>query len=522
MEKFDVIIIGGGPSGYAAAMRAIDLDKKVCLIEKDKIGGAAIYNGALSSKTLWEIANKVNDINQFSKIDAIETDDTIARRNAHQIILPNFNKWLSNNVPYKMEWHEVKKALKEAINERSSQLTQQIDFLVSHANTAQFTFEKGTAHFISVHEICITNGTTSKTIYGENVIIATGSRPNIPASIKVDEQFIFTSDGIEHIHEYPKSIVIVGGGVIGCEYATIFANFGQTKVHIIDRQERILPFEDEDISTLVSESLESKGVTIHHEASLVRMEVIDNEVEYELSYPDRPNCVIRVEKALLSVGRVPNHENLHLENAGVKLSKRGVHIGDNDTQTNIPSIYTVGDVSGRITLVNMGEIEGRYAIEKAYGLNRNALNYDNICTIMFLNPEVACIGLNEQNCIEKNIPVKIVKIDYSLIARAIAMRKTKGFFKIIVSNDNEMKILGMRAVGMHASTAIQAVGLLIKMNEGIEALSELVHPHPSIVEGIQECVRVLLNKSIFKSTILNDKLQCYSLVNGVKTPLERL
>ena len=130
MEKFDVIIIGGGPSGYAAAMRAIDLDKKVCLIEKDKIGGAAIYNGALSSKTLWEIANKVNDINQFSKIDAIETDDTIARRNAHQIILPNFNKWLSNNVPYKMEWHEVKKALKEAINERSSQLTQQIDFLV--------------------------------------------------------------------------------------------------------------------------------------------------------------------------------------------------------------------------------------------------------------------------------------------------------------------------------------------------------------------------------------------------------
>jgi dihydrolipoamide dehydrogenase len=293
-------------------------------------------------------------------------------------------------------------------------------------------------------------------------------------------------------------------------------------VHIIDRQERILPFEDEDISTLVSESLESKGVTIHHEASLVRMEVIDNKVEYELSYPDRPNCVIRVEKALLSVGRVPNHENLHLENAGVKLSKRGVHIGDNDTQTNVPSIYTVGDVSGKITLVNMGEIEGRYAIEKAYGLNTNTLNYDNICTIMFLNPEVACIGLNEQNCIEKNIPVKIVKIDYSLIARAIAMRKTKGFFKIIVSNDNEMKILGMRAVGMHASTAIQAVGLLIKMNEGIEALSELVHPHPSIVEGIQECVRVLLNKSIFKSTILNDKLQCYSLVNGVKTPLERL
>lgn len=336
MEKFDVIIIGGGPSGYAAAMRAIDLDKKVCLIEKNKIGGAAIYNGALSSKTLWEIANKVNDINQFSKFDSTETADSTTVRKAHQIILPNFNKWISNDVPYKMEWKDVKTALKEAINERSAQLTQQIDFLVSHANNAQFTFEKGTAHFITAHEICITNENSSKTIYGENVVIATGSRPNIPTSIKVDEEFIYTSDGIEHINEYPKSIVIVGGGVIGCEYATIFANFGQTKVHIIDRQERILPFEDDDISKLVSESLESKGVTIHHEASLVRMEVIDNEVEYELSYPDRPNSILRVEKALLSVGRVPNHENLNLENAGVKLSKRGVHIGDNDTQTNIP------------------------------------------------------------------------------------------------------------------------------------------------------------------------------------------
>lgn len=522
MENFDVIIIGGGPSGYAAAMRAIDLDKKVCLIEKNKIGGAAIYNGALSSKTLWEIANKVNDINQFSRMDNHELDINLTNKKPNQIILPNFNKWFINSSPYKIEWSDVKVAINEAINERSSQLIEQIEFLISNKNVAKFTFKKGTAKFVSSNEICVSNNEESDIITADKIIIATGSRPNSPINIKVDEKNIFTSDGIEHIEDYPKSIVIVGGGVIGCEYATIFANFGQTKVHIIDRQERILPFEDEDISTLVSESLESKGVIIHHEASLIRMNIIDNEVEYELSYPNKPNEILRVEKALLSIGRIPNYEELCLENAGVKLSKRGVHIGDNDTQTNIPNIFTIGDVSGRITLVNMGEIEGRYAIEKAYGYAKSSLNYDNICTIMFLNPEVACIGLNEQNCIQQNIPVKIVKIDYSLIARAIAMRKTKGFFKIIVTNDNEMKILGMRAVGMHASTAIQAVGLLIKMNKGIEALSELVHPHPSIVEGIQECVRVLLNKSIFKTSILKNKLQCYSLVDGIKTNLDRL
>ena len=130
--------------------------------------------------------------------------------------------------------------------------------------------------------------------------------------------------------------------------------------------------------------------------------------------------------------------------------------------------------------------------------------------------------MNEQQCIAQNIPVKVVKIDYSVMARAIAMRKTQGFFKIIVTNDKDMHILGMRAVGEHASSAIQAIGLLIKLTMPIEVLSELIHPHPSIVEGIQECVRMLLKRSVFKSSVFKDKLACYSLVDGVKTPLERL
>ena len=170
----------------------------------------------------------------------------------------------------------------------------------------------------------------------------------------------------------------------------------------------------------------------------------------------------------------------------------------------------------------MGEIEARHAVEKAFLDSVVPLSYDNVCTIMFLKPEVAAVGVNESECIKKNIPVKVVKLDYSVIARAIAMRKTQGFFKIIVTNDDEMRIIGMRAVGEHASSAIQAVGLLIKMNASVEVLAELVHPHPSIVEGIQECVRMLLNKSIFKSSVFKDKLACYSLMDGVKTPLERL
>jgi dihydrolipoamide dehydrogenase len=141
---------------------------------------------------------------------------------------------------------------------------------------------------------------------------------------------------------------------------------------------------------------------------------------------------------------------------------------------------------------------------------------------MFLNPEVAVVGMSEQEAVQKGISVKVAKIDFSCIARAVAMRKTKGFFKIIVSNDDEMKILGMRAIGEHASSAIQAVQLLIYMNKGIDELAHMIYPHPSIIEGIQECVRMLLKKSIYKSSVLKDKLKCYVCENGTCTPISNL
>jgi dihydrolipoamide dehydrogenase len=496
MEKFDLIVIGGGPAGYAAAMRGIDFGKRVCLIEMDKVGGAGVYNGALSSKTLWELSNRVADVN-----------DMIVSK---------------GRTKFELSWEDVKKNLAEAIFERKFQYSAHIKLLQTETMHKLLHYERGHGYLLSNNEVRISHEGEEKIIWGENIILATGSRPRRMPEFDVDEKVILTSNGIDNIDDYPKSLVIVGAGVIGCEYATIFSNFGRTKVYIIDRQERILPFEDADISRLISSNLTDKGVVIHSNAKLERLEKIDGEVEYELSYPDGSREIIRVEKALLSIGRQPNIENLGLENAGVSMSKRGVHIGDDDTRTNVPNIYAVGDVSGRIALVNMGEIEARHAVEKAFGNKPELLNYDNICTIMFLNPEVASVGFNEQQCVEQSIPIKVVKIDYSLITRAIAMRKTQGFFKIIVTNDSEMRILGMRVVGAHASTAIQAVGLLIKLNMPIEVLSELIHPHPSIVEGIQECVRMLLNRSIFKSSVFKDKLACYSLVEGVKTPLERL
>ncbi len=496
MEKYDLIVIGGGPAGYAAAMRAIDFGKSVCLIEKDLVGGAGLYNGALSSKTLWEISQKVHEVNRVTKNLRSEA--------------------------FHLSWDEVRMTLEEALFERKFHYSCHLRLLQGKLSRGNFEFKRGFAKLLSKHEVEISHNENQEVISGDFIILSTGSKPRILPNIPVDNKHILTSDSIENIKNYPKSLVIIGAGVIGCEYATIFSNFGQTKVYIIDRKDRILPFEDEDVSEVVSKNLKAKGVTIHSEAELERIEVINGEVEYELSYPDGSREVIRVEKALLSVGRIPNLEHLGLESAGVTLSTRGAYVEDGDTVTNVPNIFAVGDLIGRIALVNMAEIEGRYTVEKIFSNSARELNYDNVCTIMFLQPEVALVGKNEQQCVQQNIPIKVVKLDYSMIARAIAMRRTEGFFKIIVTNDNEMRILGMRAVGEHASSAIQAVGLLIKMNASIETLAELIHPHPSIVEGVQECVRMLLNRSIFKPPVFRDKMSVYSVVDGVKTELEYL
>jgi dihydrolipoamide dehydrogenase len=282
---------------------------------------------------------------------------------------------------------------------------------------------------------------------------------------------------------------------------------------LIDKGDRILPFEDSDIVDVISDNLESKQVLVHHNSKLIDLQIVNGEVEYELEYDNGEKKKFQVEKALVSVGRIPNYENLGLQEIGVEIDARGII--DDLTQTSVSNIYAVGDITADIALVNVGELEGRYAIERIYGKPLHKLIYENISTIMFLAPEVAGVGFNEIQAKQKGISYKVTSLRYSNISRATAMRNTQGFIKLLVTNDDKMKILGMRVVGEHASSAIQAVALLISMDKGVEELAELIHPHPSIIEGIQECARMLLGKSMFKPTVLLESMACKTCVEGV-------
>jgi len=478
MEKYDLCIIGAGPSGYAAAMRAIDFDKKILLIEKAEIGGAGVTNGALSSKTWWELARHV--------------DSVYANKSRYNLSTPELN------------FNELRDQVNEAVAERKGLLLSHIKQLQHPDNAKAITYLKGTARLKTPHLVEIEHGGNVTEIETDYVILATGSRPRKLPDIPIDEKIIMTSDGISNLTEFPKSLVIVGAGVIGCEFSTIFSSMKCTKVHLIDKGERILPFEDEDIVEIIEQNMEAHDVLIHRNSKMIRMDIVNGEVEYELEYNDGRKEIFKVEKALVSVGRVPNYENLGLEEINVEIDGRGII--DTDTQTSVANIYAVGDITADIALVNVGELEARYAVERIFGTPLRKLVYDNISTIMFLYPEVAGVGLNEIQAKDKGMDFKVASVEYQIIPRAIAQRNTQGFVKMLVTNDDEMKIIGLRVVGEHASSAMQAVALLISMDKGIDELAECVHPHPSIPEGIQECVRLFLGKSTFKPYALKNLL----------------
>jgi dihydrolipoamide dehydrogenase len=486
MEKYDLVIIGAGPSGYAAAMRSLDFKKKTLLVERIRVGGTGITNGALSSKTWWELSR---DEARFRTIV-----------NRYNIKAPQAN------------FKEIQAEVRRAVGERIRLLEEHMAQMKESNYSNLLTFRTGSASLLTNHEIEISYGAQKEVVWAENIILATGSRPRHLPELPIDEKIVMTSEGIENMDDFPESMVIVGAGVIGCEYATIFAGFGKTKVHLIDKGSKILPFEDDDVVRIIERNMEHSDVLIHRSSKLVRMEIINGRVEYELEYLEGGTAVFNVEKALVSVGRVANLEDLWSDKVDITISKRGIE--DNDTQTNISNIYAVGDLTADISLVNVGELEGRYAVEKIFGNPKRKLVYENISTIMFLNPEVAGVGLNENQAKEKGLEYKVVTLEYNTITRAIAMRNTQGFIKLLVTNDETMKILGMKVVGLHSSSAIQAVALLISMDKGIEELAECVHPHPSITEGIQECVRMLLGKSLFKPLALRGRISCRSFKNG--------
>lgn len=487
MERYDLIVIGAGAAGFSAAMRAVDMNKQVCIIEKSALGGAGVLFGALSSKTLWQLSQDyaiANCVDRGYRASGLHID-----------------------------FKKVLKSVKAASKTKIYQIKSQIETLTKGKfPDKSLTLKHGYAQFIDHHTVEITKNGKSEKIYAEGIVIATGSSPRIYKGIEPDGQRIISSDDIFKLKEFPEKMLIVGSGIIGTEFATIFSNFKQTEVHLLDRQHRVIPFEDDDLSDFVSKNLENNGVIIHHTANLRTIKKLTDSLEVVLDFKDGHSQVIEVDIAFIAIGRVPNTNEIGLEKIGVMPDKKGYLQIDKQGKVfstkGYQNIYAAGDITGQAQLFSVAEMQGRYAVRGMLNKLSRPINYYNMPTLMFFKPEVAAVGLNEKMLQKMKIPYKMVLYSNELINRALAMRNTEGFIKILASNDSEERILGMRAAGPQASSFIVSVAHIMNQKNSISQILETIHPHPSITEGIQDCLRVLKNKSVYKP---------YAFPNLIKT-----
>ena len=398
-----------------------------------------------------------------------------------------------------LDYTSVIAAVREATDERASLLERQIaSFGSPDERGASVRLARGVGRFCSPNEVILSasDGSTER-ISARFFLVATGSRPRDLPSVKTDGRRVITSDHIEDLPDFPRELVVLGAGVVGCEYATMFSRFGRTGVHLLDREPRILPFEDEDVSSVVTEAFREQGLTIHHETRLQSATLTDDGVLCELA---GPGGISKIEAShlLLSIGRVPNTDDIGLDAAGVARAPNGAILAT-DTVTSVPHIYAAGDTTADIALANVAELEGRHAVERMFGVSPIPLRYEALSSILFLSPEVASVGLNEQQAKKAGVRYRAAVVDNRMVARNVAMRATRGFVKLLATEDG--RVLGLRVVGPQASSTIQGVAFLIDRGGTLEDIDHCIHPHPAIPEAVQECARLLLGRSIHKPSV---------------------
>ncbi|MCM8771717.1 MAG: dihydrolipoyl dehydrogenase [Candidatus Omnitrophica bacterium] len=430
MEKYDVIIIGGGPAGYPCAIRCSQYGKKVLLIEEFAIGGVCLNRGCIPTKALYSISEEISSV-KYSSIE--------------------------KKVNY--DWNKI---LNEVLNDIILRLRVGISMLLKSYGVELI---KGKAKFKDIKTVEV-NGNFYT---AENIVIATGSSSYVPECFKNDKRVI-TSDHIWEFQKLPQNLAIIGGGFIGCEFASILNKFG-VKVKIYEMMDTLLPGKDKEITELLKKSFEKRGIEVHLNQKLENCESIEEE------------------KIFVSVGRVSNIPEIE----GLEYDKKGIKT-DERLKTNIEGIYAAGDVNGKYQLAYVATKEGEIAAENI--CDREAfINYDVIPEVVFTDPEIGVCGLTEEKAKEKGIDVIVGKFPYSALGRAYADKKTDGLFKVIAEKDTE-KIIGIHIIGKSATELISFATLAIANELKIKDLEKIFYCHPTFSEGIMEAINDLNKKSI--------------------------
>jgi dihydrolipoamide dehydrogenase len=335
----------------------------------------------------------------------------------------------------------------------------------------------------------------NKTSYdAEHIIIATGSRPRDLPVLKTDEEHIWSSTGALMQDEAPATLLIVGAGAIGMEFADVFASYG-TEVTIVEALDRVLPLEDAEVSKFMERAYAKRGMEIHTGARFEKAEVGKKGVKATFKDKKGETQTLDVDHVLSAVGRVPNSGDMGLESAGVELDDKGFIVVDAAMRTNVPGIYAIGDVTGRQLLAHKASHEGITCVEHIAGQGHGTVDYGNVPSCTYCHPEVASVGLTEEQAKEQGYDVEVGKFPWVAVGRAVAAGHTDGFVKII-RDKRYSEILGAHIVGSNATELIAEFVVGRHLESTVEELEKAIHPHPTLSEGVSEAALTALGRPI--------------------------
>ncbi len=456
-KQFEAAILGSGPGGYVAAIRLGQLGKQTALIEKANLGGVCLNIGCIPSKALMQVARLKRRI-EIAKQMGMEVSDL-------KIDFTKTQTWKQNIV---------------------NRLTSGVEYLCKSNNV---DIIKGEGKFQSPHEIIVTTSTGTETIETKNTVIATGSRAMQIPGLEFDGTNVISSTEALELQQIPPNFVVVGGGVTGLEMATMYAELG-SKVTVIEMLDQLLPGVDIELVRIIERSLRRLGIDYHVKSKAKEY----REGQLRAILEDGTEAMFPASKVLVSVGRRPNSDNIGLDKAGVKTNPQGWLQTDKHMETNVPGIYSIGDVNGPPLFAHKASKEGIVAAESIAGMKSEA-DFRAIPWAIFTDPEIASAGLTESQAREKGYDPIIGKFPFTALGRALLAGETEGFVKVVADKNSEL-VLGIHIVGPEASDLISEAALAIEMGATLRDIELTIHPHPTLPESIMEAAAAAKGRAI--------------------------
>ena len=452
-DKFQAVVIGGGPGGYVCAIRLAQLGlKTACIESRGSLGGTCLNIGCIPSKSLLNLSEEFHKVQHLSN-KGIEIGEV------------------------KLNLSKMMKSKDKAV----TVLTKGVEFLLKKNKV---TYLKGTGSFKSKNEISIKDDKNRETlIQGDKIVIATGSEPVSLPGIEFDEKVIVSSTGALKFEKVPKKMIVVGGGYIGLEMGSVWSRLG-TEVHVVEFLDHITPGMDKEISNEFMKILKKQGIHFHMKHKVE--EIIKNKSGAIVSTKDENSKKkdFECDVVLISVGRKPNTSGLNLEKIGIELDEKKRIKTNKSFQTNLDNIFAIGDVITGPMLAHKAEDEGIAVAENIVGQSGH-VNYDTIPGVVYTTPEVASIGKTEEQLKEKNIKYKIGKFSFMANSRAKAIDDAEGFVKILADAKTD-KVLGAHLIGPHAGELIAEIGVAMEFGASSEDIARTCHAHPTFSEAVKE------------------------------------